>query len=541
MSKKAHFVLFGLIIFLAFIVRVAFIDISPPALYGDELTIVYDSYSLLKTGRDQLGYQSPLTFSMGAGRPAGYVYFSIPFVALFGPGTLGVRGLSILSGVFIVLLIYAISKKLFSRQTALLAAALTALSPWEIALSRGGFEAHFALSLALGGIYAFLKAQEKPFWYIISAALFGLTLHTYPTYKLTIWPFLILLFFIFKPNILKVKGKFLVSCAVFFVFVVSALTQTLAGTSEERFSRINIFSDQNLREQIIQKVNFQRSISALPEPAATLLHNKPLEYSKVLGENYLQNFSIDFLFLHGDRNPRHNIVTMGEFYLVEILLIFFGAAHLFIHNRRVFTFLALWLLIAPLATALIGPPHALRSVFMFPALLLISANGFDGIKNLLNKFGSRLLFFLILTGFAVQLIFFIQKLFFLAPKEYGNFWSYSAKVAAKIAAQERGNFDYIFISDKIDNIEFAYPVYNKVNPELVIKQNQKRESVEGIDFKKFDNIYIGSVPEEVDVFLKKFSGRTLFIGPSTLVKPTYAYETVDGLDGRRILILVKGQ
>src|SRR3989344_3598027 len=96
----------GAIIFVGLILRVIFINTSPPSLYGDELTIALDANSILKTGRDQLGNFLPLTFPMGAGRPAGYVYFSIPFVALFGPTALGVRALSILSGAGIILLVY---------------------------------------------------------------------------------------------------------------------------------------------------------------------------------------------------------------------------------------------------------------------------------------------------------------------------------------------------------------------------------------------------------------------------------------------------
>ena len=84
-------------------------------LYGDELTMVYDSYSLLKTSKDQLGNVLPLTFQMGAGRPGGYVYASIPFVFLFGPSALGVRLLSVISSLGIVCLVYLLGKKFFSE------------------------------------------------------------------------------------------------------------------------------------------------------------------------------------------------------------------------------------------------------------------------------------------------------------------------------------------------------------------------------------------------------------------------------------------
>ena len=62
-----------LILILALFLRIINIQNSPPALYGDELTIALDANSLLYTAKDQLGNFLPLTFAMGAGRPAGYV------------------------------------------------------------------------------------------------------------------------------------------------------------------------------------------------------------------------------------------------------------------------------------------------------------------------------------------------------------------------------------------------------------------------------------------------------------------------------------
>src|SRR5579884_1813478 len=136
-----------LIILLGAFLRLVNLSGNPKSLYGDELTLVYDTYSILQTGHDSTGAAHPLTFTMGAGRPGGYIYFSLPFVALFGPTVLGVRSLSALSGIAIIFLMFLLGEELFSKEVGLLAAFLTAVSPWDIALSRAGFEAHFALFL----------------------------------------------------------------------------------------------------------------------------------------------------------------------------------------------------------------------------------------------------------------------------------------------------------------------------------------------------------------------------------------------------------
>lgn len=531
--------IFLIIFSLGFLLRVIFINSSPPSLYGDELTITLDAYSLLQTGYDQLGNFLPLTFPMGAGRPAGYVYGSIPFVAIFGPSALGVRALSIMSGIGIIILLYLLGRKVFSAKVGLLAALIGAVSPWEISLSRGGFEAHFALFLALLGIYLFIKARDKPLLYIFSALSFGLTLHTYPTYKVSLLFFLPLLLW-YQSGIKKAltsHKKFLFGgAAVLIVLGILSLSQTFFNGSETRFSNINIFSQDTLNNSIVQKINLERQLTKLPQSLAKYFHNKPVEYSKILIENYLQNFSMDFLVLHGDRNPRHNMATMGELYFVEIILILVGLVIFWQRQRKTINFYIFWILLSPIASAIIDLPHALRSAFMLPPLIILSALGLYSVINFKNKIPLFLIGFL----FIIQFTFFIQKLYFLAPTEYSSFWSYPAKLATEITMKNKNQYDYIFLSDKIADIEFAYPVYAKVDPRQVISQNTTKSIIGSYAFKNFDNVYIRTIPEsEIEKFLSSLSGKILYIGSLDALKYLKNYETVDGINNFNTLVMTK--
>ncbi len=525
-----------LIIFLGFLLRIINISQNSLPLYGDELTIVYDAYSILKTGQDQLGNIFPLTFEMGAGRPAGYVYFTVPFVALFGPTALGVRLPSVLSGLGIILLFYLLGEKLFSRKVGLAAAILAALSPWTIQLSRVGYEANFALLLVLSGTYFFIIAS-RPYYYLISAFFFGLVLHTYPTYKISLIFFLPFLFwFVFKKESLNFRKKtLLISIIIFAFFAASSITQTFIGGSEARFLNINIFSQEDLKNKLEEKINYERTITNLPQNLAKYFHNKPTEYGKIILENYLQNFSLDFLLIHGDRNPRHNMSTMGQIFLAEAILILIGLLSYWQREKRTLVFLLGWLLIAPIATSIVDLPHALRSSFMIPPLLLISSLGFTTFISLKNKP------MLILLGciFLIQFVFFIQKLYFLAPNEYSHFWSYSAKQATEIALENKNNYDYIILSDKIDNIEFAYPVYAKIEPQNVIAQNQGRKvELNGAPFKQFGNIYIGYLNENgLEDFIKGISGSILTITTPESSKNLSNYEIINGSNNLPSLVL----
>lgn len=531
-----------LILFFGLLLRI--INISGNSLYGDELTIVYDAYSILKTGQDQLGNSLPLTFEMGAGRPAGYVYFSIPFVVLFGPNEIGARTLSILSGLGIIILLYLFGKKLFSEKVGLGAAFITSVSPWDIALSRGGFEAHFALFTALLASYLILLAKQKGIFYIISALGFGLTIHTYPTYKLVLPLFLIIISLYERSyeDFLNIKNRFyLIIASIILGFLISlSLIQTLTAGSESRFFDINVFSQSNLREVIVQKINFERSISSLSQSFSQYFHNKPVEYSKVLIDNFLQNFSLDFLILHGDGHPRHNMATMGEIYLAELMLLLFGIVVLWQKARKTAYFLMGWILVAALGSTPLGPPHALRSAFMLPALIIFSAYGLSYLISLpKNKFITTVTFLLV-GIFTIQFIFFAYKLYFLAPKAYGNFWAYPAKLATDIAKKEEDKFDYVILSDQIDNLEFAYPVYAKIEPNLVILQNKQKAKLGEYQFKKFDNVYIGYLPDsEIENFILNLTGSVLYIGQLQKRDILIDHDVIFGQDNMPALLVIR--
>lgn len=435
-------------------------------MYGDELTMVYDSYSISKTGMDATGEKLPVTFRMGAGRPGGYIYGSVPFVAIFGPTEVGVRALSILSGVGVIISIYFLARKFFSEKTAIMASFLLAISPWDIYLSRGGFETHFALLLALFGVTAFFY-QKYIFW----AFLWGLTIFTYPTFKLTLpLMFLILLWFGGFKKLIRSK-VFIVSLVILTVFAGFAINETRKGRSEERFLKINIFSDIDLKEKILQKVNTERTIVELPPMLRPVFYNRPIEYMLILSGRYIGNFSPAFLFVSGDGNPRHNPGEMGMLYLAEIITVFMGLVYLWKDKRKEFNFMILWILIVPLATMLISDPHGLRNAFMLPPLILISAYG-------LSKL-SRQMYVLFVFLIFIQLIFIFQRVYFLAPTKFASFWSKEAKDASIMAIENKKRGIDTTLSTKIDNIEYAYPVYDRIDPNLVISQYGKFPKIYG--------------------------------------------------------------
>jgi len=429
--------------------------------------MVYDTYSISKTGMDATGQKLPLTFKMGAGRPGGYIYFSVPFVYLFGPTVWGVRTLSLLSGLGIIVLMYFLGKKLFSEKVGLIASLLAAISPWDIYLSRGGFEAHFALFLALLGITAFLYRK-----YIFWAIAWGLAILSYPTFKLTL-PLMFLLLIWFSGFRKTIKEKFLIFGLVVLLFFGGlVLRETFMAGSEQRFLSINVFSDEKVKQSIIQSINYERTVSTLPGIVKPLFINREIEYSRMLLEDYIENISPNFLFLRGDGNPRHNPGEMGMLFLVELPLIIIGLVFLCREKKKESILIVLWILITPLATMLLSQTHGLRNNLMLPPLILITSFALTKIPKKYVYFAGTLM--------AIQLIYILVRVYTIAPAKFASFWSAGAKKVAldAFSAQREGQKVTLYVNE-IDNIEYAYEVYTKLDPKEVISQYGKPSKIYG--------------------------------------------------------------
>lgn len=542
MKSKELFFLVIIIIF-AFVIRAY--RVSSLSMYGDELTMVYDTYSLFKTGYDQVGDFLPLTFKMGAGRPAGYVYFSIPFVALFGPTVWGVRMLSILSGVFLSVLMYVLGKKLVNEKVGLLSAVFLTISPWDLSLSKGGFEAHFALFLFVLGFIFLLYAKKNSKFFLGWVFAWGLVIHTYPIYKLFLPLFLIVLLLFsdwFKSDFLKKNKKtVIVSLFVGTVFVLASVLQTLFFNSEERFLSINMFSQKDVLKSFVYEINRDKSLTDLPLKYSGIFHNKPTEYFKLFVGSYMDNFSTRFLFVKGDGNPRHNMGMSGQFYWVDLILIILGMFYIWEKNKRLLLVLVLWISLAPLPSSLLMETHALRSSPMLPPLIFLSAVGFYFLLINSKVFFQKVVIFFVVLVILFQLLHILNNLYFLSPNKFARFWSREAYLAVDLANKLKDKYGLIILSDKIDNIEYAYQVYSKVDPFEVIQQNKERKKFEGYDVKIFDNVVIIGIPNtRLEDFLSGIEQAYVFIGDfDEEGKYLSSYEKIETGDQTKYLLVKK--
>ena len=79
----------------------------------------------------------------------------------------------------------------------------------------------------------------------------------------------------------------------------------------------------------------------------------------------------------------------------------------------------------------------------------------------------------------IQLSFILIRVYFYAPAKFAKFWASDAYYVSKIVNLVKGSYEKVVVSKRIDNIEYAYPVYSEVDPYNVINQYNSKDKVYG--------------------------------------------------------------
>ncbi|MBI5358748.1 hypothetical protein HZB69_03955 [Candidatus Amesbacteria bacterium] len=346
----------SLILALGLVLRIGFLTISPPELFGDEIDVGYQAYSLLKTGQDI--YRQFLPFyihSLAEWRAPLLMYATVPTIAIAGLNEYGVRLPEVIFGVLGIAILFLLTKK-YSIAFAL------AILPWHIHYSRAAFEVVLMLDLIMLGTLLFLKRR-----FALGFLMFALSMYTYST---------TLLFVPLWIGYLLIKEKvFPVLQGLFFGLLIAPLLYFIfLGPARDRFG---ILSLTNNRE-IIDKVYTLRK-----ESTSTIVKffvNKPFMTSGEWFMNYLRPFSSEFLFVRGDPVMRHNIQVIGQ--LLPLTAPFLLLGLYILAKKRQWLWLV-WLVLAPIPASLTsdGGYHATRLFLMVPPLAVAIGTGLSQIKN----------------------------------------------------------------------------------------------------------------------------------------------------------------
>lgn len=513
--------LFGIIL-LALIFRTYKLGSNPPAISWDEASIGYNAYTILTTGRDEHGTFLPLdTFAaFGDYKPPIPIYLTVPFVALFGLSEVAVRLPSAIAGTITVFVLYMLVMEFMKKKNvAMLSAALLAISPWHIALSRAGFEANIALLFVVTGTWMVLKARQHSRYFLYCWLPFVAGIYTFNSTRYA-GPLVALGLVVFIRKHIQ-KKQFFYGLVIAGVALIPILPHLLSKESRLRFEEVSIFTD--LRTVLIS--NSRREIDRYSWWSG-MFHNRRVGYAREYLIHFLDNLEPRFLFIKGDGNPKFSIQDTGQLILVSAPFVVYGVLTLFRDYPAIGWLLIWWLLVSVAPTAVAREtPHALRIENTLPVFIIFTAYGLASKKKLLFNIFIFLLFF-------GNFLYFWHTYMAHYPKEYSGEWQYGYKQAIDVAQKYYTEYDTIVLTESIGR-PYIYALFYGNVP---LQQFDATKDA-SFDAAGFYNVYGFDKYRFTREGIGEYKGRTLYIlPPKDVPKGANVKETISLLNGTPILV-----
>lgn len=513
-----YFVL-ALVLVVAFAFRFYKVTEDPPSLNWDEVSIGYNAYSILKTGRDEWGQFLPIHFkAYGEYKLPAQIYASIPGIAILGLNELGVRITPVIYGTLTVLLMFFLGRLLFqSNLVGIVASFLLAISPWHIQLTRASFESSFATFWVILGIWLLVKGFKQQKWLLISMIPFAVSVFTYNSARIFTPLFLIAVFFIYRKTLIKFKRVVVLSLIIFTVLLLPLTPFLLSGERSARYKLVSITDDPGL----IPRINENRGKSSLPYPFSRLIHNKVTYITFYFSRNYLSHFTPQFLFISGAPHKQHHVQNIGQLYLFQAPFLILGLIGLFKIKHKFKNLLLSWVLIAFVPVSVTGDsiPHALRTLIAAPFYQLISAFGFLIMINWFKKYSSFLkitsaVMLIIIVSVSIQ--YYLYQYYQVYPKLYSRDWQYGYKEVAEYINNQKQEYDVIVFTRHFGEPHMFTLFYLKYDPAKY--QNDPNlvrfETFDWVRVLRFNKFYFpdlgdrGTTPLDI---LEEYKGKRLLL------------------------------
>lgn len=470
---KINLILLLIILISAFL-RLWSLNNIPPGLTPDEAALGYNAYSILKTGRDEYGKKTPVIFkSFGDYKPGLYIYLTVPFVAALGLNEWSVRLPSALSGVFSVLLLYLIVNKLTNnKKLAYTSSLLLSISPWHIQFSRGAWEINVALAITLVGIYFFLKSFTQIKYLKFSAIAFATTLLIYQGAKLSTAIVVLCLFLSFYKDIIEVfkTDKCEVIKSIIFGLLISTpIVFSIFTGAAGRLEVFSVFSYPRPSDYL--QTFLDEGNEKIGSVSYYLFHPEALNFARGVMGRWFNHFSGRFLFFEGDwSNLRHTPPNHGTLLLLDLFLLPLGFVGLLKQkNKKMSTFVLLWLVLAPLPAAMSRDAvQAVRAYNMLVPLMILSAFGIQLLIERVDKIKLQLIKYLsfgtLLTMFVTSLVYYLDSYFVHLPYHNAKYWEYGMKEIVQTVAPIRYNYSQVIIQQSYAQPYIYFLFYEKYDP-----------------------------------------------------------------------------
>jgi len=527
---KNNFVLI-VILFFASILRLYQLSSVPASLFGDEMDLGYQAYSIFKTGRDYQGNIMPLHFhSLAEWRTPLYLYSAVPTVAIFGITPLGVRLPAVIFGVLSILGFYLlISLTTTNKSLAITSTFLMAINPWHLQYSRAGFEVTMLLAFLTFGLYFFFKSIHNGKYLWISLFLLLLTPLIYSTAKLFTPILLLFLFVSYRKEIFTLSKTNILHTIYCSVLVGSLVSYAvLFSGGPQRFNYISVFSD----PMIEAEVGARRGL--LPTFLERAIHNKFTYWGERISNNLLSGFGTDFLFISGDPNPRHMMDKMGMFFKVDAVLLLVGIV-MFTSSKYIVStkyLIFFWILVGiiPAAITRDGGNHATRLILILPPLIFLISYGLVS----LNKYLKLIYLAFLLLFFGLYLHSYYRHY----PYDSERWWHYGWEESITEVKKIDKDYDKVFITMKDEPAWIFFAGAYEYDPSKWQKEFPIGNDVEVNGFGKISHIgkfFFGSPQGGIYDLPGKIDNRTLYLSSAKEVGWNLIMEPIKVPNGLKLI------
>lgn len=479
---------------IALVVRLFLLGRFPYGFHEDEIKVGWNAYSILKTGKDDLGNKFALYYNtFGDYRPTGIFYVTIPSLILFGLTQFAVRFPSAFFGALTIFPVYFLALHVQRRKAAtrkrapaLLSALFIAVTPWHVFISRATSEAVICLFFALCGLCLLVLALEKGkvSWFVASFVSVAISTLLYHMVRPLLPLFVFTILFYYWQYISHKSRKYgLIFCIIISLFSVLLLS---SKASRGRFDQVSISKYQ---EKVLG------------------VHTSKLEIPTEIKNEYVKYLGLDFLTGDSPKPYRYRVFGVGLVSLAVIAFFFCGIVTI---AERKTSMLPLFLfLLSPLPAAVTGEdaPNLHRALFMLPFLVIIA--GFGAYYLWHNGFFKRLLFLILFGVFVLSTLLSSITYFTTGAMDAAPYRNFGAKGVAENLIQYERDFANIIVSDDPDPLYPWYAFLAKKDPTAFNAQAIKREKGDW----KYESITFAQNKCPSGDFLsdKKYTGKILIV------------------------------
>ena len=441
------------IIGIAFLLRTVYLSNIPAGFFCDEAATGYNAYTLLTKGTDEYGKKFPLFFeSFGNWRPAFPIYFTIPFVSVFGLTEFATRLPSAVIGTCTVCILFFLAKIATGKSSiGILASGLLAISPWHIHFSRVGQEniyVPFFISLGITLLFYAIKKQTRFLWFS-TGLTFGLSLFTYyPAYALAPLIFGSLLFIKQKKHI-RTNKNIHFSVIIFMILASVFLFQAMHTNIFNRAIQLKRYNEGKTTKQII--------VGA--------------------ASAYIGHFSPEFLFFKGDIGYQHHFLTrysvkgMGQLYMFQLPFLFLGLLYLWKRNKTFLLILGILFLSYPVGSTFApfadgGGPFATRSIIgVIPFTILTALGLYEFITHWTSTMLRNIVIFSISIIIEASVCFYMYEYFFRYNTYASSYWGwqFGARETMQYFISKQQEYDDIFLPDSFNGPDIFLKFYDPKN------------------------------------------------------------------------------